>query len=375
MGFFPFCPHPDCLLHARAPESRWYYPHGSYWTKTFGTVERFKCFFCGTTFSSQTFSTQYYVKKKVDLAALSERHAASQSGRAIGRALSLSTGTVQNRLDRLARQSLALHAHLRPQADPHEAVCVDGFVSFDGSQFFPNEITFSITASSRFILDLSHASHRRSGSMTRFQRQRASELYPAWKPEPKAVERAFRDVLDSMITERPPSFTAPLVIITDEKPEYDRVLSAHPVFRTQDAAHRIVHHTVNSKLPRTWQNPLFASNYLDRELRKDQANHHRESTCFSRNVANGLSRLACYMVRHNYFKKYLIKGPVADDRTHADVAGIPQALLHTELKHFFSDRAFLTRCRLSVPMMRIWRKTFTTPLKQKPEYLPRYALG
>ncbi len=42
---------------------------------------------------------------------------------------------------------------------------------------------------------------------------------------------------------------------------------------------------------RTYANPLFASNYLGREIRKDQANHRREPTCYSRNPANSMSRL------------------------------------------------------------------------------------
>ena len=375
MDAFSFCPNPNCALHASAPlHDRWYQYHGSYWTQAFGTVPRFKCRWCGRTFSLQTFSTHYYAKKKVDLDILFERHAASQSGRAIGRALGLSTGSVQNRLDRLARQALSLHARLRPLATPHEAVCVDGFVSFDVSQYFPNELTFSITADSRFILELSHTSRRRSGTMTPSQRQRARDLYARWKPEPGGIARTFRDILDALALERPPSPSHPLVLITDDKPDYVRALDRHPLFRSQDEAHRVAHRTVNSKLPRTWLNPLFASNYLDRELRKDQANHHRESTCFSRNVANSLSRLACYIAEHNYFKKFLIKGSVSDDRVHADVAGIPSSLRKEAMEGFFFDRAFLSRCRLSPPMRRIWRKADPTPGKQKAPYLPAFAL-
>ena len=371
---FSFCPNPDCSLHAHAPHDSWYHLHGSYRTQAFGTVPRFKCLRCGRTFSSQTFSTHYYAKKQVALAALFERHAASQSGRAIGRALGLSTGSVQNRLDRLARQALALHAALRPLATPRESVCIDGFVSFDVSQYFPNEITFSITADSRFILEFSHTSRRRSGTMTPLQRQRASDLYARWKPEPGGIARTFRDILDALALERPPSPSHPLVLITDDKPDYVRVLDRHPLFRFQDQDHRVAHRTVNSTLPRTWMNPLFASNYLDRELRKDQANQHRESTCFSRNVANTLSRLACYIAEHNYFKKFLIKGMVSDNRVHADIAGIPSRLRKEAMEGFFFDRAFLSRCRLSPPMRRIWRKVDPTPGKQKAAYLPAFAL-
>ncbi len=374
MEGFPFCPNPDCLFHDKAPEHSWFYRYGSYVTQAFGTISRFRCSSCGTTFSQQTFSTHYYAKKLVDLAAVFERQCEAQSERAIARSLGLSCASVQNRLDRLARQALALHASLRPLANPHEDVCVDGFVSFDVSQFFPNELTFSITSNSRFILDLSHASRRRSGPMTHSQRRRASALYAQWKPEPRAIARTFRDILDSLAGDRPPSPLHPLVIISDEKPAYQQVLIRHSLFRSQDEAHRIVHRTVNSRLPRTWNNPLFASNYLDRELRKDSANHHRESTCFTRNVANGLSRLACYIAWHNYHKRYLIKARVIDARVHAEAAGIPQPVIRAAVKNLFTSRAFFSKIRLSNPMKRIWRKEFRTPGRTGKDYLPAYAL-
>jgi transposase-like protein len=375
MATFPFCPNPTCPCHETPPSSLWYSRFGTYHTLAFGTVTRFICVACGKTFSSQTFSTHYYAKKLIDLKAILERHCASQSGRAIARALGLSSATVQNRLDRLARQSVALHSSLRPLADPHEAVSVDGFVSFDRSQFFPNELTISITHNSRFILELSHASHRRSGSMTPLQRRRAHELYAPWKPEKNAVGRTFRDILDQLASDRPPSPLHPLILITDEKPDYSRVLEKHPLFTRQDETHRVAHLTVNSHLPRTWLNPLFASNYLDREVRKDLANHHRESTCFTRNVANGLSRIACYIVHHNYMKKYLIKAAVSDTTVHAEAAGIARETLRGALEDFFTRRVFLSKCVLSQAMERIWKKKAGTPGKLKAEYLPRFALA
>ena len=40
----PFCPHADCSYHHKAPEGRrWYHLAGTYQTKAFGTVTRFRC--------------------------------------------------------------------------------------------------------------------------------------------------------------------------------------------------------------------------------------------------------------------------------------------------------------------------------------------
>jgi len=261
MAIFAFCPHADCRWHQRAPSRKWYRAVGYHATKLFGRVRRFRCKACGRTFSTQTYSINYYAKKKVDYDQLLIRHASSESGRALSRSLGVSCGTIANRIERLARQAAAIHAELRRRADPLEAVCVDGFVSFDRSQFFPNEITISITSGSRLVLELSHATRRRSGSMTAGQKGRASTLYADVEFERGAVTRTFRDILDSLAAERPPSPGSPLVIISDEKKEYASALAAHPLFANQDGEHRVAQVTINSKLPRTYANPLFASYY------------------------------------------------------------------------------------------------------------------
>jgi hypothetical protein len=371
---FPFCPNPRCELHLHAPDTTWFSPAGHHDTLAFGPVPRFKCLACGRSFSTQTFSLDYYAKKVVDYSDLLDRHSGSMSLRGIGRAIGTNCATVQNRVDRLARQALALHAELRRLARL-EDVCVDGFVSFDVSQFFPNEITIAITAGSRFVFDLSHATRRRSGSMTAAQKARAAELYPHVDFERGALARSFRDILDSLEAERAPAHSRPLVLITDEKKEYVHALRRSSLWKRQDEEHRVGHIQVNSKLPRTFTNPLFASNYLDREIRKDQANHHRESTCFNRSVANGMSRLALYAIGHNYRKRYLIKAPIADERVHAEVAGIDRGLIDLSLAAMFGMRAFLTRIRLPATLARIWKKDFPTPLRPKVEYLPRFAFG
>jgi len=374
MHEFLFCPNPACQLHKEGGQSGWYAPRGSYHTKAFGAVRRFRCTFCGHWFSQQSFSIDYYAKRRVDYPDLLLRHVSSSSGRAISRAMGISPDSVQNRLDRLARQALGLHTTLLPLVRKHESVCVDGFVSFDVSQYFPSEVTISITSDSRFVLDLAQTNRRRSGTMTSGQARLAGQLYEKSSLEHGGVSRTFRDILDSLSVTRPRTEYVPLVITTDEKPEYVRVLDHHPLFRTQDERHRVIHQTVNSQAPRNYTNPLFASNYLDREIRKDLANHHRETACFSRNVANGLCRLAVYLFHHNYFKRFCINAPSIDGTLHAEVAGIPRASIDKERSGFFSERQFLSRVKLTPTLDRIWAKKSPSPLKRRPEHVPCYVL-
>jgi hypothetical protein len=371
----PFCPYARCKFHNHPPKDPWWRDFGHYHTICFGEVPRFQCLDCGHTFSTQTFSTNYYAKKKIDYSRLEQQLSSSMSVRSLATSFHCSCGSILNRIDRLSRQSLAAQAQLRPMASNYDSVCIDGLVSFDRSQFFPNNISLSITSSARFVLAFTHASLRRSGAMRETQKKRRDLLYDGLRFEHKALERSFTELLDELERDRPPKPNMPLVIITDEKIEYERAFVAHPLFRDQDEDRRVAHITVNSKLPRTFSNPLFPSNYLDREIRKDQASHRRETACFGRNVANGLSRMACYLGWHNYRKRYLIKAPVVEDRTHGEVAGIPRQAIEAVRRRLFTKRAFLSLTSLDKPEERVWKKSFPTPGTTKAAYLPAFAFG
>lgn len=372
MHHFSFCPHPSCPYHTKAPDTHsWFSRFGSYNTQAFGTVQRFICHACRHTFSTQSFAPSYYLKTSIDLPALFTLHASSMSGRALARYFHCSRSAIQNRIDRLARQAISLHCALRPFLFT-STVCVDGFVSFDRSQFFPNEITIAIASPSRFVLDLSHAVRKRSGCLTAAQRTTMQRCYSAIHFPKGAVDRTFTEQLDVIAQFHPASHTSPLILITDEKPSYPRLLAHHLL----SLPFHVVHHIrIPGTLPRTTANPLFASNYIDRELRKDQANHRRETGCFCRNVANGLSRLVCYLIYHNYWKKYLIKAPVEDTRTHGACAGIPPDEQRRGMVKLFSERAFFSRDSwlFSSTLRRIWMKEDQTPGKKAPECLPRFA--
>ena len=262
-----------------------------------------------------------------------------------------------------------------PFVNTEENVCIDGFISFDHSQFFPNEITIAITSYSRYILDISHASHRRCGIMTNAQKKKREILYHGLEFEKKPIQRTFLDILTTLGTIYPPKTGHPLILVTDEKKEYTQAYYASLLFQKQDDKHRIGRITVSSTLPRTKQNPLFASNYLDREIRKDQANHRRETACFTRNASNGMARLVLYLINHNYLKRYSIKASIRDRRVHGEMAGIEKAEILEGIRRMFKERAFFSRLTLTATLERIWKKNVMTPFQKKPNYLPKFALA
>jgi transposase-like protein len=369
MDTFSFCPNPECEHHQKALTTNWYVALGTYYTKCFGRIQRYRCKSCHRIFSSQTFSLDYYAKRTIDYETLEELLASSMSQRALSRHFNLSCNSVQNRIDRLARQGLALHARLRKTLPPTEAICIDGFVSFDTSQYFPNNITMAVTKDSQFMHSMTHATLRRSGSMTNAQKDKRAKLDRAFSFEKRALERSFQELLDALAETWKPRPGTKYVLITDEKQEYARALARH----FMEAF--ITHTTVSSKAARTSTNPLFSSNYTDRELRKDQANHRRETLCFSRNVGNMMNRLIVYMVWHNYKKPYRISKKGKNRLTHGEMAGIAKEAIAYERALLFRERAFLHRADIPTLEMRLWMRAFRTPLKKKADYLPKYAVG
>jgi hypothetical protein len=373
--WFAFCPNPNCSYHHEAPASPWAYAIGWYATKAFGKVRRFRCTRCGKSFSTQTYSTHYYLKRIVSYRDVLYRLAGGESLRGMSRALGCSLSLLTNRIDRLARQGIALHARMLRARRGKEDICIDGFVSFDCSQYFPSEIPIAVGRTSGFVLDVSHCTRKRSGSMRQDQKAKAQALYSTIRLERGGIGRSFREVLATSLAVQPPQPHRPFVLITDEKPDYARLVRKLAAYWGEGGG-RLVHLRIASHLPRTIHNPLFSSNYTDRELRKDLANHHRESVCFNRNVANGMLRLWAYLMWHNYLKPYRIRWPKGRrPATHAEASGIDATALENVYRSFFEERAFLTRSPLSPTMARSWKKEWRTPGKEKAEYLPKLALA
>lgn len=375
MHWFAFCPNPQCAYHQEAPSTPWAYAIGWYVTKAFGKVRRFRCTHCGRSFSTQTFSTHYYLKRIVSYRDVLQRLAGGESLRGMGRALGCSLSLLTNRLERLGRQGIALHAGMLRQRQFREDICIDGFVSFDCSQYFPSEIPIAVGRTSGFVVDVSHCNRKRSGSMRKEQKAKAQALYAKVRLERGGIGRSFGEVLATSLALEPGRLQRPFVLITDEKPDYARVVRHLRAFWGGHGMW-LVHLRISSHLPRTIHNPLFASNYIDRELRKDMANHHRESVCYNRNVANGMLRLWAYLMWHNYLKPYRIRWPKGRrPATHAEASGIEAAALEHVDRSFFEARAFLSRSSLRPTMARSWKKGWRTPGKEKAEYLPKLALA
>lgn len=285
----PYCPSPQCDSHGNpAP---WRYVRKGFYPRPLrgDRVQRYRCSHCGRSFSSQTFSPTYWLRRPDLLTALFFRTRACSGLRQIAHELGVSHSTVQRQVERLGRHCLLFHERLRPQV-PSEPLVLDGLRTFEAGQYWPYDLNL-VVGESHYVYGFNDAELRRSGTMTPSQRRRRLELEGRHgRPDPNATEKAVVELLGRLLPDGV-AFT----VRSDEHPAYARA-----VRRLRDR--RIRHETTSSRASRTPRNPLFPVNLADLLLRHGSANHKRETIAFSKRRQGALYRLAIWTVWRNYVK-------------------------------------------------------------------------
>jgi len=370
-----FCPNPDCSHHF--DESGAYAGHwkhvGSYHTKVVGSVPRFRCLACGKGFSERTFSVDYYTKRLFNLREIHRAASQGESVSSIARHLAGSIASIENRVERLSRNCIAMHEYLVADLKLSENLVADGFESFDRSQYFPNNINLLVGQDSQYLYGVTHTTIRRKGRMTRHQKRMREKLEQTYRAPKQGIQASFTRLLGLIPKLWDRALLPQLRLWTDEHHAYPRSILHVSHLAQCQCDGSFVHSTWPSKAHRTISNPLFPANYFDRELRKDIAAFRRESTCYTRNTANGLARLMLHLVYHNYQKPFRVGPGRKTENVHAEIAGVSAARIAGQFAMFYTERAFLSKQKLSAEGRRIWLKEAVTPLKVGATYLPRYA--
>lgn len=368
-----FCPNSRCTNHRPRPPGRWFWYYGTY-TSSGIVRQRYRCKQCGTTFSERTLSIDYWTHRTIDYDALITHFVSGYSMRGLARFFQTNTHTIQNRFGRLARNIMAVFTSLHHTLKLREHLVADGFEGFCVSQDFPNNMHLLAGKESQFLYGFNYALMRRKGRKTDKQKRRCEKLYCRVDFTRHTIKRTFQELLVQMMNVAHQS--ASFRLYTDEKQQYRIALGADPFTRGLQVDHRFSHITINSKEPRTVSNELFSANYLDRELRKDLAEYHRETVCIPRNVNNTLERLCVYFFHHNFIKRYRI-GVVDEERTHAEVAGVEPKQVNRVRRDVVKGRSFYENGSVTYGGFfdELWRRAIPTPLKEKPEYLPAYAIA
>ena len=340
----PFCPRTDCRYHRWPTGWRWV-RHGVYRRQASPTViPRFRCRHCRITFSAQTFATTYWLRRPELLPAVFHRLLACSGYRQMAREAGCHPTTVMGLAARLGRHALLYLHQQRPPGPVTEPLVIDGFESFEFSQYYPLHVNLAVGAHSHYVYAFSESELRRKGRMTPRQWRRRAVLEARHgRADPRAIERGVATLV------RLAAPTAqPLVIRSDEHDAYPRALR-----RLEGYAIR--HERTSSRRRRTPGNPLFAVNLLDLLLRHNSANHKRETIAFSKRRQSVLERVAVLALWRNFVKPFSERrggGTPAMRLGHR-----PRPVSVTEL---LARRLFPSRVGLAPEWMRYYRRQVQT---------------
>jgi len=369
----PFCPNAHCPHHERAPVGQsWFEYAGFYGTKAFGAVQRFRCCTCGKNFSTQTFRLDYYVKRPRSYRRILKRITAGSGVRSLGRDLKVSHQAVLNRLSRLARQALGVQAQLLPTLTLQEDLAADGFESFSSSQYEPNNIHLLVGCDSQCLYAFDAAHLRRKGRMTDEQKRQRSLREKKYIRARVSISESFTRLLKCAIRHIENRAACRVLLFTDEKHEYRLLVDSDEYLQHLRSREQFAHICISSKLPRTTANLLFPVNYLDRQLRKDNANYVRETVQYSRSVNNCLERMAVYQLHHNFCKPYRVNDRQKRELRHAEVAGVDREVIDRELEGIYGWRKFFSKAKLSLSQLLVWTRMVGNLDRFDGGYKPQY---
>lgn len=185
----PHCPNRNCKHHIRRAEP-WPWRRRGYYTRRTvpHRVQRLECRACGVTFSRQTFSATYWLKRPDLLERIFMRVVGCMCARQIARDLQCSPETVNRLTARLGRHCMLYHMRVWAGRPPNGPIVIDGFESFEFSQYHPFHHHVAVEADTSFWLFHTDSELRRKGRMTPRQKRRRTELERNYgRPDPQAV--------------------------------------------------------------------------------------------------------------------------------------------------------------------------------------------
>ena len=248
------------------------------------------------------------------------------ANRQIARALKCAPSTVTHQITRLARHCLLFQARELASATTSADVVIDGFETFEWSQYFPFHHNVAVEADTGYFLYHTDSPLRRKGRMTERQRQRRSELEACHgRPDPQAVRKGVAELLQTVTRG-----LGEVMIRSDDHRSYPPSL--------QTLGCRVRHRVTSSRARRDRGNDLFEVNLLDLMIRHSTAAHRRETIAWAKRRQASAEKLTIFQVWRNYVKRRWEKGPPISS---AMLKGLANRLLEPE--ELLRRRYFRTR--------------------------------
>jgi transposase-like protein len=294
----PHCPNPKCRFHNPLAKEFPFKEDGTYLRKTDNKrIQRYLCLSCRRSFSTQTFSVTYWLKKPDLIKDVFMKTVGGMANRQIARDLKLNPGTIDHVISRIARHCFLFHSRMTQKASPPSEIVIDGFVTFENSQYFPFHHQNAVEKDTDFFIYFTDSEVRRSGTMTENQKKRRSELEKRFgRPDPQAVRKDMTHLLDVTL-----SGQTSAVVHSDNHRSYPRAI------RETDC--RITHIGTPGREHRDRRNRLWSINLLDLLIRHSSSNHKRETIAWSKRRQSSAERLVIFLVWRNYVKGRREKEP------------------------------------------------------------------
>ncbi len=355
------CPSRECPSNRSGRPFR-FHRHGAYVRKGDGrVVRRCSCLTCKGTFSDQTFSVTYYLKRPELVVPVAAGLNAGSAHRQLARSLGCAPSTVTRLAARLGRHALLLSAHLLDHLDGiDEPVVFDHFESFAYSQDYPMGIGTAVGHDSWFVYGIEAATRRRGGKLSPAQKARRKALKTSAYARPGAYGRSVRETLDRLLPKVGQGDR--LEIVSDGHPSYRREIERHP--DRNRIRHRIHPNpprgpkgSPRSPEARERDTRMYAVDLLHRLARHSLAHHRRETIAFGRRHNGVMERFFLMIVWRNLVKRSSERKPKS---------GTPAMRLGLTDKPWSWPRVLARRLfpwRVPVPpsWMKLYRRAWITP--------------
>ncbi len=355
----PHCPSPKCEHHKQLNKGFTFKKAGFYIRMVDGRrIQRFACKACHVTFSTQTFSTTYWQKLPELDRQIIMKTTGCMANRQIAEDLKVSPPTIDRHIARLGRHAILFHMKMMQGAPPPKEVVVDGFATFERSQYFPFHHQVAVEKDTDFFIHFTDSELRRGGCKTKVQKKRQQILENTYGvPDPQAVRKDMKHLLDVVFKEQTSG-----VVFSDAHKSYPRAI--------KETACEISHIVTSSKDHRDRNNNLWEVNLTDLLIRHGSANHKRETIAWSKRRQSSAERLAIFLVSRNY-----IKGRRAKDRS-SPTPAMARGMLDRRLKveDILEERIFRDHLELPDRWSEYYdRKVKTRALGKNCEHTLSYA--